>query len=1424
MQVCQEVEAELRELSQECRKKYPIIKEYTDRAILKIRHHREDASRNGHSSGGSLGTSSDFPLDEVLRAILMACETFHNKIVMISLSCLQRLIHREALKEETVAIVVNLMKEQAANGDETVQLKVLQTIMATPSHIKLLNETVVEQLMQLLYSLHNSSNASVHHTACAGLRQLAEHLADQAAQAATQDRLCASRSFPSAMQWHAVLRSRLHVMHQMELPTAGEFQNIRTSLRSMRVWAAADSLSWGLKIDCSDRPIAVRLNKRSFDSFHVCMVCANVHFLRDGHHCAAGPCRRQRFAPRGRRRVSPRQNRTSSSRPVLPECLPLGVEGELRIRLCLALATREDERIAAQPRVPVSREVACLPRRPGEWQPRWRVLRGHDALPGKDVGKPVALCKLAGAKAFCEDRGLSGIVLYGGLLYLRPPGPGSQLLAAATAQPGADLLVRPAQAAPDEPEDLSTLRTAVLATQDEFDETSLFDLGMVSTTGNGRRYAAQALLRDIMCTEGVLLTALLIYDWKNDSTESSGNWALPEEGPQRCTVALRGGKQVTAWRGSMTQLMGACAGDLVVDVAVIRSKRCVVMGHDYNLPFGPWGMEAEPTSLSVHRELLKNPNLVMFCTSQHLCNFVERFSEGDVQTCLCYCADYGYFDSIHGFSPPAVCDKGQYGNAGVAVVSAGYHQGLVFHPFITAMGNAAATVLEIRLSIPDLSASQTSQLAVEVHAGSDTLRPEWGESFCLAIPESDVYMSIFSILEGCKSELGQIRLPASISHLVPGSPPRVMRFAVGTAKLVVEMRALDSMDLQARAETRQSKFHFQLPSARRQAIALELQNAELQKLARNGSHTTCAAPMKHRLLLERTEAANSQLRERKQRLLQKLERVQSIASDQLAPSLQGADQLLEDSEQIQIGLQTELHTALARQRALRETSEARIETITLQLEQAMEMKMGSAMPEAEAQALIAIATGRCEELRRLCRESQEINATLVATASPAAPPALSGLETLSPEIDGLLGKLEGQQTELQRLHRELDMISASENYKGWQQHKELSFLIQALSEELEQLQQTCRDDEVCFESEILELKRERNKAKNRLEDLVSDLKRLEARAEMLRTETPQVAAEESTLQRESCKKAEAKLRELEHIEELRQQQIRALERDQEKLVEQTTLATAKAVSGGEDVQREAASRILEFEQTLARLTATIAEKQDAAAKMRLQTDQVTFISPCPAKGLAVVLRLALMFGNIQFLCVSTGWTKTLHEVQLRAHPNINIVAGTDNIEEIYRQTAVLLMPSLWQESFGLVAVEAQLRGIPVVSTAACGLKEANFLEELQVHNVPLVHDSRTREMLRGITMEEAELALNPLRPGHDSTKGSRWYVHVAHTIVATEAEAAGFAKLVKMLVNDVSRRQHLGSLARERAIRHVVNRRCRFGQALKELMNNGSPA
>ncbi|CAL1161589.1 unnamed protein product [Cladocopium goreaui] len=555
--------------------------------------------------------------------------------------------------------------------------------------------------------------------------------------------------------------------------------------------------------------------------------------------CDAGPLTIQRWKVRGSR------GPTASA---LPTVLPLGLEGELRAKLCVALATKEDQRIAEErqksPEKAVPKAQEKLPPQQGEWRPRWHVLRDHDAFPGQDLGK-VPISQLAEAKAFCERKALAGLVVFGGVAYLRAQHSADALRQAANFQEGADLLLRPSlesPARPQAPKETTRLRVAVLATQDEFDETSLFDPGMVSSTGNGRRYAAQALVRSVQQSRELELTAVLVYDWKNEK----GHWAVPSEGPQQLTLTIRGGEPVTAWRGSMGQLLGACAGDLDTDLAVsiqarrtslelmlrsIKAKKYVVMGHDYNLPFGPWGMEVEPQMLALHQTFIQNPKICMFCTSQHLADFVQKFSQGKVKTKLCYCADYGYFD----------------------------------------------------------------------------------------------------------------------------------------------------------------------------------------------------------------------------------------------------------------------------------------------------------------------------------------------------------------------GKVQPVQPDEQKY--------------------------------------------------------------------------------------------------------------------------------------------------------------------------------------------VTFISPCPAKGLAIVLRLALMFPKVEFLCVSTGWTKTLHEVQLRAHGNVKIVPGTDDLDAVYRQTAVLIMPSLWQESFGLVAVEAQLRGICVVSSGSYGLREANFIEELQA-DVTLVHDSRTREMLRGITLTEAEERLDPLRKrreGHD-------HIHMAHTLIATEKEVEGFAQLLHRLV------------------------------------------
>ena len=183
------------------------------------------------------------------------------------------------------------------------------------------------------------------------------------------------------------------------------------------------------------------------------------------------------------------------------------------------------------------------------------------------------------------------------------------------------------------------------------------------------------------------------------------------------------------------------------------------------------------------------------------------------------------------------------------------------------MGNASAhKLIEVTLSIPGLSASQSSQLIAEVHVGSgggdsdttDTLHPGWGEAFSLEVSEgSDVRISIVCLLDGCKSELCRVRLPSNLSCLEPGTS-KLMQFAVGTTSLVVELRAVDPSNASTKGpkDPKASDFQFHLPSARRQAISLELQNAELQKLAR-ARHGNCraapAAPMKHRHLLERAQ-------------------------------------------------------------------------------------------------------------------------------------------------------------------------------------------------------------------------------------------------------------------------------------------------------------------------------------------------------------------------------------------------------------------------------------------------------------------------------------------------------------------------------------------------------------------------------------------
>jgi glycosyltransferase involved in cell wall biosynthesis len=100
---------------------------------------------------------------------------------------------------------------------------------------------------------------------------------------------------------------------------------------------------------------------------------------------------------------------------------------------------------------------------------------------------------------------------------------------------------------------------------------------------------------------------------------------------------------------------------------------------------------------------------------------------------------------------------------------------------------------------------------------------------------------------------------------------------------------------------------------------------------------------------------------------------------------------------------------------------------------------------------------------------------------------------------------------------------------------------------------------------------------------------------------------------------------------------------------------------------------------------------------------ITMINPCAVKGISIFLAVAERMPEHEFGVVP-GWGTTQADRRaLERLPNVRILPNARNIEEVLERTRVLLMPSLWYEGFGLIVMEAMLRGIPVVASNAGGL-------------------------------------------------------------------------------------------------------------------------
>jgi glycosyltransferase involved in cell wall biosynthesis len=98
---------------------------------------------------------------------------------------------------------------------------------------------------------------------------------------------------------------------------------------------------------------------------------------------------------------------------------------------------------------------------------------------------------------------------------------------------------------------------------------------------------------------------------------------------------------------------------------------------------------------------------------------------------------------------------------------------------------------------------------------------------------------------------------------------------------------------------------------------------------------------------------------------------------------------------------------------------------------------------------------------------------------------------------------------------------------------------------------------------------------------------------------------------------------------------------------------------------------------------------------------ITMVNPVEEKGLVTLMGLVLRAPGHRFLIVE-GWKQNpmgWQDVErvLGHLPNVRLMRAVRDMREVYRQTRVLLVPSVWKEGFGRVVAEAHASGIPVIA-------------------------------------------------------------------------------------------------------------------------------
>jgi glycosyltransferase involved in cell wall biosynthesis len=139
-----------------------------------------------------------------------------------------------------------------------------------------------------------------------------------------------------------------------------------------------------------------------------------------------------------------------------------------------------------------------------------------------------------------------------------------------------------------------------------------------------------------------------------------------------------------------------------------------------------------------------------------------------------------------------------------------------------------------------------------------------------------------------------------------------------------------------------------------------------------------------------------------------------------------------------------------------------------------------------------------------------------------------------------------------------------------------------------------------------------------------------------------------------------------------------------------------------------------------------------------QPKYVTFVNSQPAKGVFVFARIAEVLSRrrpdipllvVEGRSITKWWEPT--GIDLGGIESLTTMSRTANPRAFYAVTKLLVMPSLWNESFGLIAAEGMINGIPLLASNRGALPEtvgdASFLFDIPARYTPRTRTVPTAE-------------------------------------------------------------------------------------------------